>query len=191
MKLADLSTIAARIEVMNAPLLVIDLQTAMFDGASIPPIHQAGALVANVRAALAWARETGHPVAFIRHDAEPGDPLAPNEPGWPVWPALGQAEDEPTFGKEVGDAFSNPALEAWVRDQGATGVILLGAQSEFCVSATTKGALFKGFGVTLVGDAHSTWDADGQTADQIIEACNLELANAGAQVIPLAKLTGA
>jgi nicotinamidase-related amidase len=176
---------------MNAPLLVIDLQTAMFDGVFIPPIQGAGTLVAKVRAVLEWARRTGHPVAFIRHDAEAGDPLAPNEPGWPVWPALGQRPDEPTFGKNVGDAFSNPALESWVRDQGASGVILLGAQSEFCVSATTKGALLKGFEVIVAGDAHSTWDADGKSAGQIIEDCNAAFAEAGASVITVAKLTGA
>lgn len=176
---------------MNEPVLVIDLQTAMFDGVSIPPIHQADMLVAKTRAVLDWARRTGHPVAFIRHDAEAGDPLEAGQPGWPVWPALGQAADEPTFGKNVGDAFSNPKLEAWLSGHGAKRVILLGAQSDFCVSATSKGALAKGFAVILLGYAHSTWGADGKTAQQIIEAANLELGAAGAEIVTVAKLTGA
>jgi hypothetical protein len=37
-----------------------------------------------------------------------------------VWPALGQAEGEPTFAKGVGNAFSNAALAEWVSNQGLT-----------------------------------------------------------------------
>jgi nicotinamidase-related amidase len=189
--MADLSTIGYRNEAMTAPVIVIDLQTGMFDGRLEPVIHGAEALVANTLTVLAWARRQGRGIAFVRHDGPPGDPLAPGEPGWPVWPALGQAAAEPTFGKSVGDAFSNPALEAWVREQGAGSVILLGAQSDYCVSATAKGALFKGFDVILVGDAHGTWPSNGRSAEQIVEACNLELAAAGAEIVTAAKLTDA
>lgn len=170
---------------MNAALLVIDLQTGMFDGKLEPVIHKADDLVADVRATLGWARERGYPVAFIRHDGPAGDPLAPDEPGWPVWPALGQREDEPTFAKSVGDAFSNPQLEVWLRDQGVDTVLLVGAQSDCCVSATVKGALAKGFAVMVDGDAHSTWPSGGKTADEIIAACNAEFASLGATVTNL------
>ena len=176
---------------MNAALLVIDLQTGMFNGKLEPVIHQADGLVAKVRATLDWARGKGCPVAFIRHDGPAGDPLAPGEPGWPVWPALEQAKDEPTFGKSVGDAFSNPELEAWLRDRGAETVILVGAQSDYCVSATVKGALAKGFEVFVEGDAHSTWPSGGKSADEIIAACNDAFAEAGATVTTVAKLTSA
>ena len=169
------------------PVIVIDLQTGMFDGVFEPPIHGAGQLVENVRAVLAWARVGGHPVSFVRHDGAPHDPLAPGKPGWPVWPALGQAADEPTFSKSVGDAFSNPALGEWVG--GAGGVILLGAQSDACVAATVKGALERGLAVTVIADAHSTWDYNGQTAPQIIERENAAFAAAGAKVVGVAALT--
>ncbi|TIU65090.1 MAG: isochorismatase family protein, partial [Mesorhizobium sp.] len=92
-----------------APLIVIDLQTGMFDGRFDPP----------------------------------------------VWPLLGQAADEPTFGKKIGNAFSNPELAEWVAGQGAKDVVLIGAQTDFCVAATVKGALAEGLAVTVVSDAHS------------------------------------
>jgi len=166
-----------------APLLVIDLQTGMFDGVNEPPIHDADGLVARVRATLDWARGAGRKVAFIRHDGPPADGLAPGKPGWPVWPALGQAEDEPTFGKRVGDAFSNPALIEWIATQGAGEVILTGAQTDQCVTATVAGAIAKGLKVTVVADAHSTWDWNGETADQIIARCNAAFAEAGARLV--------
>lgn len=172
------------------PVLVIDLQTGMFDGVFEPPIHDAEGLTERVRAVMAWARAQGHPVAFVRHDGPDGDPLAPGRPGWPVWPALGQGADEPTFGKSVGDAFSNRELGAWIEGLGAEGVVLLGAQSDHCVAATLEGALAASLAVTVVADAHSTWDYGGETAPQIIARHNAEFAQAGARVITTAALTG-
>jgi nicotinamidase-related amidase len=174
----------------KAPLIVIDLQTSMFDGVAEPPLHDAEGLVARVRAIIDWARRSGRKVAFIRHDGPDGDPLAPSAPGWPVWPALGQAEDEPTFAKNVGDAFSNPALGEWLSAQSADGVILLGAQSDRCVAATVKGALTAGFKVTVVSDAHSTWHSNGDAAQEIIGRQNAAFAAAGAKLMDARALTG-
>jgi nicotinamidase-related amidase len=172
----------------KSPVIVIDLQTGMFNGVLEPPLKNAESLVPNTKAVIAWARATGRPLAFVRHDGPAGDPLAPGEPGWPVWPELGQADAEPTFGKSVGDAFSNPALAEWVGD--ASEIVLLGAQTEHCVAATVQGALGRGLKVTVVGDAHGTWDADGETADQIIARKNADFAAAGASVVGVAGLTG-
>jgi len=170
-------------------IIVIDLQTGMFDGVAEPPLHDADALVGRVREVLAWARRTGRKAAFIRHDGDPNDSLAPGKPGWPVWPALGQAADEPTFSKSVGDSFSNPALVEWVDDADATGVILLGAQTDMCVAATVEGALARGLGVTVVGDTHSTVAWGAETVPQIIERHNADFAARGARVVTAAALT--
>jgi nicotinamidase-related amidase len=174
----------------TAPLIVIDLQTGMFDGVLEPPIHDADGLVARARAAIEWARRGGRKIAFIRHDGPRGDSLAPGAPGWPVWPALGQAEGEPTFAKRVGDAFSNAAFAEWVAAQGAGEVILVGAQSDHCVAATVKGAMAGGLGVTVISDAHSTWDNGGETAEQIIARHNAAFGEAGAKLVTTKSLTG-
>lgn len=173
----------------TAVVIVIDLQTGMFSGTLLPPIHDADRLVERARAVIGWARRSGLKVAFIRHDAAAGEPLAPGEPGWPVWPALGQAEDEPVFSKSEGDAFSQPILGDWVAGQGAREVILIGAQTDHCVAATVKGALARGLNVTVVGDVHSTWDFDGETADEIIARHNVLFAAAGARVANTEALT--
>lgn len=175
----------------TAPILVIDLQTGMLDGVAEPPLHGSDGLIERACAVIAWARRSDRKVAFVRHDGRSGDSLAPGAAGWPVWPALGQAPDEPTFGKTVGDAFSNPDLARWVADQGAGEVILLGAQTDQCVTATVKGALEAGLKVTVVSDAHSTWDYRGETAEQIIARCNAAFAASGAALADTAALTRA
>jgi nicotinamidase-related amidase len=173
----------------KAAVLVIDLQTGMFNGVLEPVIHNADRLTERTQEVLAWARESGRPVAFVRHAGPAGDPLARGEPGWPIWPALGQADSEPTFEKTVGDAFSDPSLVDWIGAQGAREVVLLGAQSEHCVAATAAGALARGLAVTIVGDAHSTWPWNGEAAEAIIERQNHAFAEAGASVVTTAELT--
>jgi len=171
----------------NAPVIVIDLQTLMFK--ADPPLWDAAGLEGRVREVIAWARRSGRKVAFVRHNGVPPEPIARGGWGWPVWPGLGQAEDEPTFEKTVGDSFSNQDLVDWVRAQGAGEVILLGAQTDQCVAESTKGALERGLAVTVVADAHSTWDWNGETAAQIVERLNASFAADGARVVPLATLT--
>jgi nicotinamidase-related amidase len=173
-----------------APIIVIDLQVGMFDGLCEPPIHDAAALVGRVRAVLDWARRGGRKVAFIRHDGPSGDPLAPDAPGWPVYPALGQAEDELTFAKSVRDAFSNPALAEWVARQGADEVVLLGAQTDRCVAATVKGAKDAGFQVTVVSDAHSTVGCGDETAPEIIARHNATFSRSGVNLVTTRSLLG-
>lgn len=175
----------------EAAVLVVDLQTGMFDGVLEPPIHEASAIADRTRAVTGWARRTGRKVAFVRHDGPPGDPLAPGASGWPVWPPLGQAADEPTFSKRVGDAFSNPALGDWLDREGAKGVILLGAQTDHCIAATVGGALARGLAVTVVGDAHSTVAFGDETVPDIIQRHNKQFRDAGAKVVATAELTQA
>ena len=174
---------------MPAPIIVIDLQTGMFDGAFEPPIHDAAGLVVRVQSVLDWARRTRRKVAFIRHDGPQGDSLAPGSPGWPVWPALGQAEDEPTFSKSVGDAFTNPKFAEWVASLGTNEVILLGAQTDHCVAATVTGAMQAGLRVTIVSDAHSTWDLGDEKAEAIIARHNAAFAKAGVSLVTTRSLT--
>ncbi|RRH94941.1 isochorismatase family protein [Mesorhizobium tamadayense] len=173
-----------------APLIVIDLQTGMFDGRFDPPIHDADAIAERARALIDWARKTGRKVAFVRHDGPADDPLAPGASGWPVWPQLGQAADEPTFGKTVGNAFSNAELGRWVARQGAEEVVLIGAQTDFCVAATVKGAFAEGLGVTVVSDAHSTLDSMEEKAPAIIARHNAAFEEQGAQLTTTAALVG-
>lgn len=171
-------------------VLVVDLQVGMFDGVAEPPLAAAETLAGHARAVIAWARRSGRPVAFVRHDGSEGDPLAPGEPGWPVAPALGQATGEPTFSKSVGNAFSNPDLGEWLARQDADGVVLLGAQTEFCIAATVAGALAAGLAVTVVSDAHGTRDDSGETAAQIVARHNAAFVAAGARLATVSELSG-
>ncbi|RYE10579.1 MAG: isochorismatase family protein [Hyphomicrobiales bacterium] len=162
----------------KAPIIVVDLQTGMFNG--IEPLHDADGLTERVRQVLAWARQEGRGIAFVQQNGPAGDQLEPGAPGWPIWPALEQADDEPTFGKTVTNAFSNPSLLNWVKGQSADDVVVIGAATNHCIAATVKGAQALGLGVTVIGDAHST---GGPTAPDIIAEHNDRFAQSGATVM--------
>ena len=169
----------------RAPVIVVDLQTGMFDGRVGPPLHDADGLVERVRSILSWARDTGHDVAFIQQNSPPGDQLHPGAEGWPIWPALGQAAGEPTFGKTVENAFTSADLRDWVK-QRAGEVIVVGAATNHCVKSTVAGAMEEGLKVTVVSDAHSTGGRP--TAPGIIAEHNAAFAAAGATLVTTAEL---
>jgi nicotinamidase-related amidase len=171
----------------KAPIIVVDLQTGMFDGRVGPPLWDADGLVARVRTILDWARSTGRGVAFMQQNSPPPDQLSPGQPGFPIWPALGQAADEPTFAKTVENSFTSAALRDWVKDLGTNDVIVIGAATNHCVKSTVAGAIELGLGVTVVSDAHSTGGRP--TAPGIIAEHNAAFAAAGANVVTTEELT--
>jgi len=172
----------------DAPVIVVDLQTGMFDGRVAPPLHDAEGLVERVRRILSWARGTGRGIAFMQQNSPPPDQLSPGQPGFPIWPALGQAPGEPTFAKTVENSFTSAQLRGWVRDLGADEVIVIGAATNHCVASTVHGAMAEGLKVTVVSDAHSTGDRS--TAQGIIAEHNAAFAAAGATLVTTDELTG-
>ena len=86
----------------------------------------------------------------------------------------------------IEDAFkSNANLAADLKAEGVKEIVTFGIQSDYCVLATSKGAIKNGFKVTLLHGAHSTYDDDnkGMTASDIETYVEDELKKDGAEVI--------
>jgi nicotinamidase-related amidase len=66
-------------------------------------------------------------------------------------------------------------------------IVAFGIQSECCVEATCRGAREEGFGVTLLGGAHSTYDINGKTAEDIEAEVEGRLRGVGVRVEPWGK----
>lgn len=161
---------------VKTALLVIDLQLGMFNGAWIVPIHAGEALLTRVQALLAQARAAGAPVIYVRHAGGAGHLLEYGTANWQIHPAIAPAPGETIVEKRTPDAFHETTLSTALAATGAKRLIVTGAQTEVCVDATCRRAFSLGFEVTLVSDAHSTWDGATLTADQIIRHTNQTLA---------------
>ena len=87
-------------------------------------------------------------------------------PGWELHPALQPAPGDLVVDKTTGDTFASTPLDGEHRTLGVTRLVIAGLQSENCIRDTALGALSRDYEVTLVSDGHSTYDADGQSAQE-------------------------
>jgi len=151
-------------------LVLVDLQTAAFDGLGIPPVHGSDPLLRNIQALLQAARANGLPVVHIQHCARPGEVFAEGAPGWPIFAPVAPEASEPVVRKRASDAFEGTDLHARLQGIGARRLVVVGIQTEYCVAATCRGALRLGYAVHLADDAHSTWPDEARSAGEIMAA---------------------
>jgi nicotinamidase-related amidase len=79
--------------------------------------------------------------------------------------------------KQMPDAFYKTGLQQYLSAHGIKKLIIAGIQTELCVDTTYRQACNLEYEVTLVKDAHSTWDRDGLTASQMIAHHNALLSD--------------
>jgi nicotinamidase-related amidase len=74
-------------------------------------------------------------------------------------------------------------LAEQLKAEGVEKIIVYGMQSDFCVRASSKGALAAGFKVVVLKGAHSTYDEGGKTAEEIERSIEEELKDQGVEVV--------
>jgi nicotinamidase-related amidase len=147
----------------DVALLVLDLQRDFLEDAGRMPIARAQVAplldAANATIDAAAARHV--PIVYIvnafprsqvvlnffRHGA-----AVAGTPGADMDPRVHVAPAGTTIPKERSDAFTNPALDAFLRERGVKRVGILGVFAPHCVRATARGAMKHGYGVTVVRD---------------------------------------
>jgi nicotinamidase-related amidase len=148
-------------------LVVIDVQRDVVAGA-----YEESRALAVVGGLVAAARQAGRQVVWVRHEDEQ---LAAGSPGAGWAGGLEPAASEPVITKAFRDAFEQTSLKTSLSDLSAVHLVIVGAQSEYCVNTTAHRALVEGFDVTLVADGHTTTEpttVSGVTARQVIEHTN-------------------
>jgi nicotinamidase-related amidase len=162
---------------MTDALLIIDTQVNMFDGATTPtgvPVHDADALLGRLETLAARARAAGAPVVYVQHCGGPGEPDEPGAPAWAIHPRVAPQPGDLVVQKRTPDGFEATELQRVLADLAVDHLILCGMQSELCIDATARHAAELGYGVTVVADAHSTFDGE-QPAPALIDQVNQKL----------------
>ncbi len=148
----------------NTALAVIDVQLDYFKGGAFP-LWGAKKALAAVRRTLAWARESGVPVFFIKHEglARESRFLKQGTPGCNLHPGLEIRPDEPVIVKHHPDSFLETELEQRLKARGVRQVVWTGMITWMCVDTTVRSAKAKGFEGVLVSDATASgWLSDGR-----------------------------
>ncbi|QKD02200.1 cysteine hydrolase family protein [Mesorhizobium loti] len=148
-------------------LVVIDLQKGIV---SLPSVHPIGDIVQRASALADAFRGRGLPVVLVNvAGAPPGrTEQAPRVREFPAgWadllPELKQQPGDHIVTKRTVDAFVNTDLEAWLKGEGVTQVVIAGVSTCMGVEATARHARDLGFNVTLALDAMTDMNLDAHT----------------------------
>jgi nicotinamidase-related amidase len=138
-------------------------------------IFEGERLISKVQGLIAKARSNNIPIFFIQHIGKKGDPDEAGTSGWQIHSSIVPFEGDVIVHKQTPDSFFKTTLKLELDSNGIEHLIIAGLQTEYCVDTTCRRAFSLGYRVTLVEDAHSTWDSDTLTARQIIDHHNATL----------------
>ena len=151
--------------------MVIDVQRDVVLNA----LDTAG-VVSRINELIARARLSNVPVIWVQHSDEY---LVKESEGWEFVPELQPQEGDLRFYKTEPSSFVGTGLGEELERRGIKSLVVTGAQTDFCVNATSNDAAQKGYSVFLASDAHTTVDTVDQTAREIIDEKNASFANLG------------
>jgi nicotinamidase-related amidase len=168
-------------------LLVLDLQEGYAPAAGRQPVMNlpSTGLFGAVNRLVAWAQVEGVEVGYVTqrfgatwlvrlHGGRRAGPVVVDRRVLQL--------GGPVFEKRRTDAFSSGPLEAWLEAHEVGGVILAGVDAAYCVTMTARGALQRGYRVTVVEDAVAS--------RQPLKSVLAKLTRRGVTVVRSGELTG-
>lgn len=141
---------------MADALIVVDMQAAFVFGEGA--VAGADLVLENIRLLLGRARATGALVVHLQNDGADGAADEPGTPGWELVLPVQLGDTELVVRKTKDDGFDGTGLNERLHEYDVDRLIVCGVQSEMCVAATARGAIARGYRVTLPHDAHGTYD---------------------------------
>jgi nicotinamidase-related amidase len=157
---------------MTAALLVIDVQQGLCEGDEAP--FACREVIGRMNDVASRARAAHVPVIFIQHESA-SDDLLYGSRRWQIAEGLTALDSDLRIRKTTPDSFLGTDLEATLKSNGITSLVVCGMQSDYCVDTTVRRALALGYPVVLVEDAHTTVPNGALTAEQIIRHHNVTL----------------
>ena len=147
-----------------AALIVIDLQKGIV---GLPTVHPAAEIVDRVARLARAFREQGLPVVLVNVTGgapgrtDSGRPKFSRPADWAeLVPELERRPDDHIITKQRWGAFLGTTLDDYLRQRGATQVVLTGVATSIGVESTARSAYDLGYNVVLAIDAMTDRDAD-------------------------------
>jgi nicotinamidase-related amidase len=172
-------------------LIVVDAQNE-FSAAGLRAVPNHAEALECICDRVAEARHNDWPIAWVRHYNKPNESRAfvPGTSGAEFSSGLGPHPDrrsEKLFEKDVYGAFTGTGLEEWLREIGASRLLLVGFYTHMCLSTSAREALVRGFEVAVDPDGTGARDLDhellgDQSADEVRRSALLHLVNLGVTI---------
>ena len=145
-------------------LIIVDLQKGIV---SFPTVHPTAGVIKHSRALADAFRSRGLPVVLVNVTggapgrAEQSRKMGDLPADWAdIVPELDQQPQDHLVTKRTWGAFTNTNLEALLRKEGVTQVVLAGVATSIGVESTARYAYELGFNITLAVDAMTDLNAD-------------------------------
>ena len=162
---------------MADALLIIDMQTGLYDGPEKP--FERERVLATLNQLIARARDAGAPIFVARHTGPAGSPIEAGSPLWQLWHELEVDESrDHLFNKTRPSCFLGTDLEQQLNAAQVNELVIVGMKTQFCIDTTCRVAVERGFSVVLPEDGHTCMDTPALPAQAIIEHHNATLAGA-------------
>ena len=144
---------------MTHALLLIDIQNDYFPG-GLYPLSEPQAAADKAAQVLAAYRAQGKPVIHIQHIAtRPGATFfLPDSLGAEIHASVAPLPGEAVLTKAYPNSFRDTGLQALLTQLSVTHLTVAGMMTHRCVDTTVRSAFEHGYKVTVVGDAHTTFD---------------------------------
>lgn len=146
-------------------LMVIDVQQAMF-GNEQP--RDGEGVVQRIAGLIARARAAKVPIFYVQHDGGPGDEFDREGPGFAFCSQIAPLPGDSITVKHHCSSFRDTGLNDKLKASHIGELVICGMQTEFCVDTAVRAAYELGYRVTVVCDAHTTFDNDLLPAETII-----------------------
>jgi nicotinamidase-related amidase len=172
---------------MSKALVVIDVQKGMFSDPGLQPFDGED-VVARIAELISRARAAGAAIFFVQHDGGPDHPFHRGGPAFPFHDKIAPRAGEDVTVKNRSSAFHGTDFDAKLKRAGVDHLIVTGMQSEYCVDSAVRGAVERGYKVTLVSDAHSTFDSKVARAKDIVAIQNDTMNGSFAALRPAAEI---
>jgi nicotinamidase-related amidase len=149
-------------------VLVIDMQEGMADRIQAGRPTATPDAPERIAALLAQSRAGGTPVIHVFHDdPHPDSPFRKGEPGAEPMSCAVPQPGEAVFWKHGSSAFHGTGLDAYLRGQGITELVVTGAVAAFCVTSAVRQASDLGYRVLLPKDALLGFDLPAHDGGQL------------------------
>lgn len=163
---------------MTAALVVIDMQVSLIEDET-PNTDE---IMSAVFRLVERARGEGVPIVWVLDEGVMPDPS--------LHPVFKPKPGEAVIHKEHCNSFADTRLAGELGGRGVDRIVVCGMQSDACIDETVRAAPGFGFGVTLVGDAHTTHDFKNRGFRDVIATVNANLARLeGVDVVDAADVT--
>jgi len=148
-------------------LVVVDLQQGIV---AMPTAHPAAQVVTHAAALAEAFRRHGLPVVLVNvaggapGRAEQARPTGNFPPGFTdLMPELNRQASDHLVTKRTWGAFTNTDLEAYLREQGVTQIVLAGISTSIGIESTARFAHELGFNIAFAVDAMTDLHLDAHT----------------------------